>query len=156
MDGIRAWSTAVCLSALGCAALQLLAPQGSLGKVFRLVANTFFLCCMLLPLLNIGSLTKLDIRDMPEGVVSSLLSDTVNRQLERQVQDTVTTLTAQALAERNVTAEKIHVETDISADGSIYIQHVAITVDKQTVPIAKVVGEVLSKQWEVPIEVIGE
>lgn len=156
MDGIRAWSAAVCLAALGCAAIQLLVRDSGVGRVFRLVATTFFLCCMLLPLMKLGSLTQLDVADLPDAVVSELLADTVTKQLERQVQDTVSTLTAEVLAERGVTAEKIEVTTDISEEGGIYIQHVTITVDKQTVPIAKVAGEVLAKQLQASVEVTAE
>lgn len=156
MDGIRAWSAAVCLAALGCAAIQLLAPKDGIGKVFRLVVTTFFLCCMLLPMLKVGSLTQLDVADLPDAVVSEFLADTVTEQLERQVRDTVSTLATEMLAERGVTAEKIEVTTDISDEGGIYIQHVTITVDKQTVPIAKVAGEVLAKQLQASVEVTAE
>ncbi len=156
MDGIRAWSTALCLAALGCAAIHLLAPKGGTGKLFRLVTNTFFLCCMLLPLLEIGSITAPDIADLPESVVSDLLSDTVTEQLRVQVRDTVIRLSEEALTQRGITAEKIVVSTDISDNGGIYIQHVTLVVDKQNVPIAKAVGEVLTKQWEVPVEVTTE
>lgn len=156
MDAIRAWSTTLCLAALGCAAVQLLAPKGGTGKLFRLVTNTFFLCCMLLPLLQIGSMTAPNIADLPDVVVSDMLSHTVTEQLRVQVRDTVTRLAEDALAQRGITAEKIVVTTDISDNGGIYIQHVSLMVDKQNVPIAKAVGEVLRKQWEVPVEVTTE
>ncbi len=146
----------MCLAALGCAAMQLLVPKGGVGRVFRLVATTFFLCCMLLPLLKLGSLTQLDVADLPDTVVSELLADTVTEQLERQVRDMVSALAAEVLTERGVTAEKIEVTTDISGEGGIYIQHVTITVDKQTVPIAKVAGEVLAKQLQTSVEVTAE
>ena len=73
-----------------------------------------------------------------------------------QVRAAVETLTEEALTERGVRAKKIEVETDISTRGDIYIQHVTLVVDKQNVPIAKAVGEVLTKQWEVPVEVTTE
>ncbi len=156
MDGIRAWSGAVCLAALGCTALQVLAPSGSLGKVFRLSVHTFFICCMVLPLLKTGALAALDIASLPEPVVSELVNDTVNEQLQKQVREAVEEYTAAALSERGAAAKKIEVTTDISHEGCIYIQHVTITVDKQTVPIAKVVGEVLEQQWEATVEVKTE
>ena len=156
MDGIRAWSGAVCLAALGCTALQLLAPAGSLGKVFRLSVHTFFICCMVLPLLKTSATVMLDIASLPEPVISELVNDTVNEQLQSQVREVVGRYTETALAERGAAAKKIEVITDISDEGCIYIQHVTITVDKQTVPIAKVVGEVLEQQWEATVEVIAE
>ena len=150
------WGGTLCVAALGCTAVQLLAPTGGVGKVFRLVVNTFFLCCMLMPLCTAGRFTALNMDVLPKAVVSELLADTVTEQLQTQVCDTVETLVRQALTERGVEAEKIEVHTDISEDGGIYIQQVAVTVDKQTVPMAKLAGEVLAKQWDTPIEVIAK
>ena len=65
-------------------------------------------------------------------------------------------LSEEALAQRGIAAKKIVVSTDISDNGGIYIQHVTLVVDKQNVPIAKAVGEVLIKQWGVPVEVATE
>ncbi len=153
MDGLRAWSAAVCMAALGCAAVRLLAPKNATGKLFGLIASTFFLCCLLSPLLRVGSLSALHIDGLPAPVVSDLLENTVNEQLERQVKEAVITVAESALRERGITAEKIDVATDISDAGSIYIQHVTITVDKQNVPIAKAVGEVLEQQLRSAVEV---
>lgn len=154
MDGIRTWSTTLCLAALGCTAVQLLAPKGGIGRVFRLAVRTFFLLCMLMPLTRIGSLDSLSIERLPDSVVGDVLEDTVTRQLEKQVREAVETLTTEALNERGVQAKKIEVDTDISVDGGIYIQHVTVAVDKQNVPQAKLAGEVLSARLEVPVEVI--
>ena len=154
MDGIRTWSTTLCLAALGCTAVQLLAPKGGIGRVFRLAVHTFFLLCMLMPLTRMGSLDSLSIERLPDSVVGDVLEDTVTRQLEKQVREAVETLTTEALNERGVQAKKIEVDTDISVDGGIYIQHVTVAVDKQNVPLAKLAGEVLSARLEVPVEVI--
>lgn len=154
MDGIREWSAALCFAALGCTAVQLLAPKDGVGRVFRLAVNTFFLLCMLMPLTRVRSFGSLSVERLPASVVSDLLEDTVTRQLETQVRAAVETLAEEALAERGVRAEKIEVGTDISADGSIYIQHVTVAVDKQSVPQAKLAGEVLTARLEVPVEVI--
>ena len=153
MDGIRAWSAALCIAALGCSAVQLLAPKNGTGKLFRLITTTFFICCMMMPLLKLRSFVSLDIDGLPQEVTAELLEDTVTRQLQTQVEETVTALVEESLAAREVTAEKITVKTDTSADGGIYIQQVTITVDKQTTPIAKTVGEVLAQQLQTTVTV---
>lgn len=153
MDGIRAWSAALCIAALGCSAVSLLAPKNGTGKLFRLVTMTFFLCCMVMPLLKLNSFVSLDIGGLPQEVTAELLEDTVTRQLQVQVEETVIALAEESLATRGVTAEKIEVITDTSADGGIYIQQVTITVDKQTAPIAKTVGEVLAEQLQTTVTV---
>lgn len=153
MDGIRAWSAALCLVALGCSAVRLLAPKNGTGKLLQLIITTLFICCLLMPLLKLRSFEALDIRGLPDEVTAELLEDTVTQQLQRQIEDAVTALTEQRLAEQEIIAEQIAVQTDISAEGGIYIQHVTITVDKQTVPIAKTVGEVLAEQLNTTVTV---
>lgn len=153
MESIRTWSVAVCLAALGCAAMQLLAPKAGTGKIFRLVIATFFLCSLLAPLLALPSWEELDFGGVPEFVTTELLEDTVQQQVERQVQTATRTYLEEALAERGVSAEKIEVDTDISEDGGIYIQRIVVTVDKQTVPVAKLVGEVIGNRLETTVTV---
>lgn len=153
MDGIRAWSTAVCLAALGCAAVRLLAPKAGAGKLFHLITATFFLCCLISPLLDYRLLADWEVEDLPPAVVDEVLEETVTEQLHRQVKDTVTALAEEALAARRVTAKKIEVTTDSLESGGIYIQQITITVDKQSMPTALVVGEVLETQLEAPVAV---
>lgn len=155
MDGLQTWCSAVCLSALGCAALRMLVPKNSIGKVFSLLLCTFFLCCLLSPLLTARGRWRLDVEGLPDAVVSDLLNDTVNEQLQVQVREVVTGIVQEALANRDITAKEIAVVTDISEQGGIYIQHITITVDKQTVPIAAVVREVLEQQLQATVEVKG-
>ncbi len=155
MDGLKAWCSALCLTALGCAALRLLAPKNGIGKLFHLVVATFFLCSVLHPFLQLGKGMALDIDTLPDAVVDELLEDTVNRQLRQQVETTVTTLVEESLSNRKVVAEKIEVKTDISDEGGIYIQHIIITVDKQQHSAAMVVREVLERQLGTMVEVKG-
>ena len=153
MDEIRAWSAALCLAALGCSAIRLLVPKNGTGNLLQLMIGTFFICCLFMPLMELRSFTGLDIGDLPVEVTAELLEDTVTQQLQARVEDTVVALTEQRLAEQNITAEQITVITDISDEGGIYIQQVTITVDKQTVPIAKTVGEVLAEQLSTTVTV---
>ena len=155
MDGLQTWCSAVCLSALGCAALRLLAPKNGIGKLFHLIVATFFLCCMLSPLLKLHGTMSLDMDLLPKSVVSELLQDTVNEQLQTQIREAVTSVAEEALTNRGIIAEKIDVDTDISNEDGIYIQHITITVDKQDIPIAGVVREVLERQLETEVEVKG-
>ncbi len=155
MNGLQAWCGAVCTAALGCAAMRLLVPKNSVGRVFGLLLCTFFLCCMLSPLFSLHGNWELDIDGLPDAVVLDLLNDTVNEQLQVQVREAVTTVVAEALAARGASAEEIAVETDISEQDGIYIKHITITVDKQTMPVAAVVREVLERQLQTTVEVKG-
>lgn len=151
MDSIKAWAAALCIAAIVCAVLQMLAPKEGTGKVFKLILSAFFLCCLIMPLLRAGSLTRLDISVLPGEVQAELLEDRVNQQLMRQVQATVERLAETALDSSGVKAEKIEVKTDTSPEGSIYIQQVTITLDKQSKPKALAAREVLEKQLGVSV-----
>lgn len=151
MDSIKAWAAALCIAAIVCAVLQMLAPKEGTGKVFKLILSAFFLCCLIMPLLRAGSLTRLDISVLPGEVQAELLEDRVNQQLMRQVQATVEQLAETALDSSGVKAEKIEVKTDTSPEGSIYIQQVTITLDKQSKPKALAAREVLEKQLGVSV-----
>lgn len=153
MGSIKAWAAALCIAAIVCAVLQMLAPKESTGKVFRLILSAFFLCCLILPLLKAGSLDRLDISFLPAEVRAELLEDRVNRQLMSQVEKTVEQLARTILDSSGVTAEKIQVKTDTSEEGSIYIQQVTITLDKQSKPKALTAKEVLEKQLGVSVAV---
>ncbi len=153
MKDIRLWCSLVCLAALGCTAVRLLAPKDGIGKLFRLITVSFFLCCFISPLLRLSSSTALAIDWMPPETVSQLLDNRVTKQLQTQVEQAVEKVVASAFSERNLLAEKIVVETDISDNGSIYIKQITVTVDKQSVPASMVVREVLAKQFETTVTI---
>jgi len=145
MNEIRAWSTAICMAALGCSAIRLLAPKAGSGKLFSLITASFFVCALALPLLNIGSLPELEIDLLPPDVVTGLLEERVTEQLTEQVKEATVAYVDEAMAVRNIDPKKVKVITDISESGGIYMKQITIYVDKQSMPSAAVVREVLEK-----------
>ncbi len=145
MNEIRAWSAAVCTAALGCSAIRLLAPKAGSGKLFSLIMASFFLCALTLPLLNIQSLPELDVDLLPPDIVAGLLEERVTEQLTEQVKTAAVAFVNEAMATRNITSKKVEVITDTSESGGIYMKQITIYVDKQSVPVAAVVREVLEK-----------
>ena len=77
MDGIQGWAAALCVAAIGCALMQMLAPKDGLGRIFKLMLGAFFLCCMVMPLLQMGSITGLDVGSLPSDVTNELLQERV-------------------------------------------------------------------------------
>ncbi|MBQ7038852.1 MAG: hypothetical protein IJN61_07090 [Clostridia bacterium] len=145
MSDIRAWSAAVCMAALGCSAVRLLAPKAGSGKLFSLITASFFLCALALPVLNIRSLPKPEVDLLPPDIVTGLLEKRVTEQLTEQVEAAAVAYVEEALATRNISPKKVEVMTDTSDSGGIYMKQITIYVDKQSVPIAAVVREVLEK-----------
>lgn len=156
MNEIRIWSAAVCMASLGCSAIRLLAPKAGNGKLFSLITASFFLCALALPLMRIASVPELEIDLLPPDIVTGLLEERVTEQLASQVEVAVTAVVNEAMTARNITAKKVEVITDTSESGGIYMKQVTIYVDKQSVPIAAVVREVLEKSLETTVVVKTE
>ena len=156
MNEIRAWSAVVCMAALGCSAIRLLAPKAGSGKLFSLITTSFFLCALALPLMKITSLPDLNIDLVPQDIADGLLEERVTEQLTVQIEATAAEVVNEAMAARNITAKKVEVMTDTSDSGGIYMKQITIYVDKQSVPIAAVVREVLEKQLETTVVVKTE
>lgn len=146
MESFRQWCSFVCFGAVGCCVAQLLVPPKGIGRLFHMVTVTAFICCLLLPLLSIGSRLSLDVDFLTDDIVAGELEKKVNEQLCLQVEETVRQLADECFEQRGSSAEKITVKTDISDDGSIHIQQVVLVVDKQNVSVALVVRDVLRQQ----------
>ena len=153
MEELREWCVCVCFGAVGCCAAQLLVPSNGVGRLFRLLTATLFICCLTVPLLNMRADLSLNAAWLPQEVVAEELEERVNEQLCRQVEKTVTQLANECLAQRGIRAEKITVQTDISSEGSICIEQVVLVVDKQNVSVALAVRDVLRQQLGAPVSV---
>ena len=156
MNALKQWATMLCVAALGCTALQQVIPKNGTGKLFRLVIATFFLCCLMVPILKITSQISLDTQFLPDTVISQELDNKVTEQLKKQVERATERVVAEALDNRHVAAKKIRVNTDTRENGSIYIQHIDIFVDKQHVPAALVAENVLEKQLDTEVNILTE
>ena len=133
MDGIKAWAIALCAAAVGCSLLHMLAPKGGMGRLFKLIIAAFFLCCMIAPLMNLKSMTQLDIDALPEDVRSDVLQERVNGQVERQINAALLRVTNDTLKNYNTQAEKVVAKMDTSADGGICITQIVLYMDKQNI-----------------------
>ena len=156
MTELKQWAAMLCLAALGCTALQQVIPKQGTGKLFRLVISTFFLCCLMVPVLKITCQLSLPAQVLPDAIVSEELDKRVTEQLKRQVESAVELVAEEALNNRQVVAKKIKVTTDTRENGSIYIQHIDIFVDKQHVPAALVAENVLEKQLDTEVNILTE
>ena len=153
MDGIKAWAIALCAAAVGCSLLHMLAPKGGMGRLFKLIIAAFFLCCMIAPLMNLKSMTQLDIDALPEDVRADVLQERVNGQVERQINAALLRVTNDTLKNYNTQAEKVVAKTDTSADGSIYIRQVVVSLDKKNANRAAEVRQILESRLGVDVTV---
>ena len=155
MNGIRAWSMAVCAAALGLSALRLIAPQRGNGKVFRLITASFFLCCLLFPLTKITRVPTVTFADTSQ-TISTDLQQCVTDQLSAYVQQSVYDVVQAQLTALSATAVKIEVQTECSDEGGIYMKQVVVQLDKQSGVSAETVQEVLEQQLNTTVVVKTE
>lgn len=155
MNEIRMWSITVCVAAAGCGIVCALAPKNATGKILTVIVSSFFVCCLILPILKVFSLTEPDIDFLPESAVSRQLSEKVDDQLHKQVRETVEKMIGEALSLRKVKTKKIDVQTDTSENGGIYIRQITVTVDKQDVPIALGAQASLEEQFGTVVKIRG-
>ena len=153
METLRNWSSAVCFAAVGCAAIRLLVPEGKTGKIYRLLVMTFFICSMITPLLNVTVDLSLDAQWLPQEIVDEQLAEKVTEQLSKQVEESVRNVAEECLGYRDTKADQIVVETNVSAEGNIYIERVIVYVDEREVSKALAARDVLEQQLQVPVTV---
>ena len=53
MEAIRVWASSVCMAALFGVVAGIIAPNGSMEKIFKLTISIFFLTALITPLMNI-------------------------------------------------------------------------------------------------------
>lgn len=153
MDAIKGWAAALCVVAVGCTLIQMLAPKDGMGRIFRILIGAFFLCCMVSPLLSLRKMTNLDLNLLPAEIQSSLLEDKVKEQLDRQISAAVEKIVNQAMENYNLNAEKVETITDTSEDGSIYMKQIILYLDKQSMAQSAAVRQALEQRLGIPIDV---
>lgn len=151
MEGIGAWAAALCAAAVGCSLLHVLAPKNGMGKIFKLLLAAFFLCCLLAPLLNLKSLTSLQLPDLGGDAAGESLQDRVNEQVERQIDAALLRVANETLKNYGTKVEKVKAMTDTSEDGGICITQVVLYLDKQNIRNSITAKQVMEKRLEVEV-----
>ena len=153
MDEVTKWAAALCVAAVGCAAMQMLAPKGGLGRLFKLITVAFFLCCMVSPLLSMKSILPLQMDGMPEEVSADVLQERVKAQFKDQVTAAMQKVAEQTLANYHIPLAKVEVGMDTKEDGSIYINSVTVYLDKQNSAKAIAAKQVMEQRLGVEVNV---
>lgn len=153
MDAVKSWAAMLCVVAVGCALVQMLAPREGMGKILKLIIAAFFLCCMVSPLLSLKSLTGLNLDMLPDEVSADLLQERVNEQLKRQMEAAVEKVADNTLKNYGITAEKVTVQTDTSEEGGIYIRQVILYLNSQNIQKALTARQVMEQQLGVDVSV---
>lgn len=128
MTGFLGWAGAVCMAAAGCTLLHMLVGKKGIGKVFRLITAAFFLCAVLSFLPTV----RKTLAELPQIEAQTADTDTLRaaavRQLQEGTEARLLDIVNTALASYDLKAEKVAVDMDTLADGSISINRISVFV----------------------------
>ena len=153
MDGVKEWAAALCVAAIGCALLQMLAPKEGMGRLFRILIAAFFLCCLVTPLLSICKISSLTVDWLPDEVQSEMLQEEVNNQLEEQINAALMRVAKEKLAAYDIQVEKIAAITDTSETGSIYIERVVLYLDEKNQANSITARQVMEQELGLTVDI---
>lgn len=150
------WAGALCMAAIACSMFQMLVPKEGIGRVMRLLTAAFFLCAILSPLLSLKSLMDLRLETLPREQQNDLLAERVADQLEQQLSQVILRECRKALEPYPFEVKKVETKVDRMEDGSIYISHIRVFLDKQQMGSRITVGKLLEQRLGREVEVVAE
>ena len=152
MTAVQDWAAGLCVAGIGCTVLRMLCPAGATRRVFGVLTSVFFFCCFLSPLGAVLSMAGEVLNLSPQSQVPSMLSDTVNEQVEK-VLESALLQEAQTYFGQEISVERIAVIRDMSRSESIYIERVRVTLNEHAHPASPHTIAALERAWGLPVEV---
>ena len=123
---IRAWAGGLCALAVAAAMVRILAPDGSMNKMLKLILGAMMLCAMIGPLIKAVPEGISALQQVPEMPVPSEFTGTVQSQMQRAASQQAQTVAEAVLKNNDISFEKVEVQMDISQPGSIKISSVTV------------------------------
>ncbi len=134
MEIIKQWALSLCVAAVAGAAAEMILPEGSLQKVFKITFSVFFLCCLFSPAL---ANVKLDMSYSETALtetesLAGELESSVNRQITDSAAASVEKLAQKELEAMGIFSAKTAADINIAEDGGILINRLQITLPAGT------------------------
>lgn len=127
MNAVQQWTAGVCLAVLAVSLLQHLMPEGAMRRMAELAAGIFLLCAVLVPAVRAAPDLSFLLHFTPQTVESEL-TETVERQQEDAVRESLTALIAAELGREGIPTERIEVIVNTGEDNSISITNITVTL----------------------------
>ena len=134
MEALNEWTLALCACAAAVSLAEMLLPEGAVKKTAYFVLSLITATCLISPIREINELS-IGIETHAEQPYT----DWFSRVTEDEFAANIRKILEDTLSSIGVKAEKIYVETDISEDGSVYINKARITIDER---YADMIGEI--------------
>ena len=153
LNAIRIWAAAVCAAAVAASVAQLAAPEGKIQKALRL----FFVCCVMAPFaqglsLSVGNFeTGIDVQEQ----TAESLSQEVLRQTADGFGSNVRQIIEEALSAKQIFPEEISVSVHVGENDDIYINSIAIWLEKDTLSNTEEILRIVSEKTGVIPEILA-
>lgn len=152
MNAVQQWTAGICLAVLAVSLLQHLMPEGAMRRMAELAAGAFFLCAVLVPLMRAAPDFSFLLRFSSETVEEEY-AETVQRQKEQAVQESVTSLIAAELAKEGIPVEGIEVVVNTGEDGSIHMNKITVILPEESAGACPRASSILSSVLGLEAEV---
>ncbi len=157
LNAIRIWAAAVCAAAVAASVAQLAAPEGKIQKALRCVIGLFFVCCVMAPFaqglsLSVGNFeTGIDVQEQ----TAESLSQEVLRQTADGFGSNVRQIIEEALSAKQIFPEEISVSVHVGENDDIYINSIAIWLEKDTLSNTEEILRIVSEKTGVIPEILA-
>ncbi len=153
MEKIGNWATTICVAAIMCTLIQLLAPKGKSARMLQLVIISFFLCVLILPLEKNMTLSLPKISTGDNDEFSLELEGTLQQQIQQQSELAVQTLCDRYLKNYDIQVQRVEVVMDNQQNSNIYISHVVLYLEKNDLSKTFTVCQLMEAQLGIPVKV---
>ncbi len=130
MEQITQWATTVCIVAVACSLIEILAPSGEASKMINFVLGLFLVVAVLLPVGNSLKSGELRLDNIEFSQNSTTLPEKTADLTITVGESAVENLIINALQQEKIEYKKITVNMDSSTGDSIDIIRAEICVDK--------------------------
>ena len=152
MSAVQDWAAALCLAALAATLLQYLSPGGTMEKIFRLVLGAFVLCGLLSPFAETVPAIAESIPAWSQAGAESGFAQSVDDQILQAADASLRQVIVGELYSMGYPCENIEIFMDMTEDGRIVINKVAVTLRASTEECGEAAGR-LEKATGLKMEV---
>lgn len=157
MNGIREWSTVVCLAALAAAMLQSMIPNGSMERMAKFVIGAFVICAMIVPISRALPQIRFSLNQSSARIQNSgRLSSEVEKQYREAARQSITGLVNSELGRMGIKCKNVQVFMDTDENGSISISKVIVTIAKESAAGRAGISSALQKTLGIQTEVVSD
>lgn len=143
MSGLSGWAAAISICAVICTIVELMVSDSKLEKTVRFVLGAFMLCAILMP---IGDMVA-EISDIDfSQTMTESTDEKFNEQKKKLMENQISSLVSNTLAEKNIYPQKTEVSMDIDESSGISMVSVTVILKKEDAEKANTVTDTIKTQ----------